>query len=102
MSEKRKARGADRRRESRHALVGALAWRKAGGDKRFVAWLSDTSRSSVSFIASRRSQPSLGELIQMIGSDGHEDAFRVTRVASYDKDHSLIAGCGVAPLESRV
>ena len=99
MIEKRKARGADRRRESRYPLASTLSWRKAGHDKRFVGWLSDTSRSSVSFIASRKSQPSFGEVVKMTGPDGHEQALRVTRVAPYDETLSLIAGRGVGPVE---
>jgi hypothetical protein len=100
MIEKRKARGADRRRESRYPLASRLSWRKAGNDKRLVGWLSDTSRSSVSFIASRRNQPSFGEMIEMIGPDRHEHALRVTRVAPYDENLSLIACRGVGPVES--
>lgn len=100
MIEKRKPQGRDRRCESRYSLGGTFSWRKAGGDRKFVGWLSDTSRSSVSFITSRRSQPSFGEMIEMIGSDDHEHALRVTRVASYDEDLSLIACRGVAPMES--
>jgi len=100
MIEKRQARGEDRRCESRCPTTGTLSWRKAGTHTNLFGWLSDTSRSSVSFIALTRRQPSFGEMIEMIGPDGHGHALRVTRVASYDEDLSLIACRGVVPIQS--
>jgi hypothetical protein len=87
----------ERRCEPRYPLAGTLRWRKTGGDRTLVGWLSDTSRSSMSFITSRASQPSFGERIEMIGSDRSACPFRVTRTAAYDESLSLVACRRLAP-----
>lgn len=91
MIEKRKLGRCDRRREPRYASAGAISWRRAGSDRAFIGWLSDTSRSSLSFIASSENEPSFDEAIEVTGSDRCRRAFRTTRIARYDDNLSLIA-----------
>ncbi len=82
----------DRRRERRIAQAGRIRWRKAGTHTTFHGWLSDQSRSSVSFVASASARPTCGEEIEVIASNRSRQRYRVTRTASYDDRLSLI-GC---------
>lgn len=100
MIERRKVGGCDRRREPRCASAGTISWRMTGSDRAFIGWLSDRSRSSLSFITARKHAPSLGEAIEVVGSDRRRRAFRTTRIAGYDDDFSLIACRNVTVAES--
>ena len=100
MIDKRSAR--DRRCETRWALAGTILWRAAGSDRTFFGWLSDTSRSSLSFIATSQNAPSFGEVIDVAVSDRCRYVFRTTRIAPYDDDLSLIACRNVTVAESRI
>ena len=81
----------DRRREERHSAAGRISWRKAGGRMGCVGWLSDRSRSSVSFIASAGLQPRCNQEVELTDADGYNERYRVTRVTAYDDKLSLIA-----------
>ena len=89
MIERRK--GEDRRCEPRSEAVGQIAWLQMEQSEPTVGWLSDRSRSSVSFIASSGERPEPGEYIELIGVSPSRQRACVTRVAAYDDRHSLIA-----------
>jgi hypothetical protein len=93
----------DRRREPRYPTVGRIAWKKEGGKTTFRGWLSDTSRSSASFVAGTAHQPSLGERIELVQPGDFRQRCRVTRLASYNDDLSLVActASSTAPDEGR-
>ena len=88
-----KRRRDNRRCEPRHAHAGRVLWRKPGTYATFPGWLSDRSSSGVSFVAAARIRPASGDEIELIGADRTRQRFRVTRVASYDAQLSLIACC---------
>ena len=90
----------DRRREPRYPTVGRVTWKKGSSKTTLRGWLSDTSRSSASFVAAAARQPSLGEEIEMIDSDRPQQRCRVMRIAPYDARLSLIACRNVASDES--
>ncbi|MCK4660853.1 MAG: hypothetical protein KAV82_15140 [Phycisphaerae bacterium] len=89
MIEKRERR--DRRTEPRWAKAGKVSWGNAGTYATFPAWLSDESRSSVSFITSAGTLPDLGDRIELIGLHLFPQQYHVTRTAPYDGRLSLIA-----------
>ena len=92
----------DRRREPRYPTVGRVTWKREGSKTTSRAWMSDTSRSSASFVAAAARQPSLGEEIEMIDSDQSKQRCRVMRIAPYDARLSLIACRNVASDDSRM
>ena len=81
----------DRRCEPRHAEAGRVSWRRANSPVQHVGWLSDASRSSVSFVASGACQPVYGEEIEVIRPDRSRQRCRVKRVAIYDEHLALVA-----------
>lgn len=81
----------DRRSERRHAEAGRVSWRATNGPVGHVGWLSDASKSSVSFVASAASLPAYGEEVEVIRPDRSRQRGRVRRVAAYDEHLALIA-----------
>ena len=81
----------DRRREPRHAEAGQVSWHTTNGPVRRVGWLSDASKSSVSFVTVAAHQPEYGEEIEVVRPDRSRQRGRVTRVAIYDEHLALVA-----------
>ncbi|MBU0641319.1 MAG: hypothetical protein KKB50_20870, partial [Planctomycetes bacterium] len=73
----------DRRHESRYPTVGRITWKKDGCETTLRGWMSDTSRSSASFVAGTAHQPSLGERIELISPGDFRQRCRVTRITAY-------------------
>ncbi|MBP7936131.1 MAG: hypothetical protein KA354_15930 [Phycisphaerae bacterium] len=86
----------DRRKTVRRDAVGRIRWRRIGSDWYAAGWLSDRSPADLSFIASRANEPSPDEEIELRTPDRDRQFARVTRVASYDDELSLVA-CRVVP-----
>ncbi|HOW72532.1 MAG TPA: hypothetical protein PKY77_18180 [Phycisphaerae bacterium] len=86
----------DRRKTVRRDAVGRIRWRRIGSDWYAAGWLSDRSPADLSFIASRTNEPSPDEEIELRTPDRDRQFARVTRVASYDDELSLVA-CRVVP-----
>jgi hypothetical protein len=89
----------DRRRTVRRDAVGRIRWRRTGSDWYAAGWLSDRSPADLSFIASRTHEPSPDEQIELRTPDRGRQFARVTRVASYDDELSLVACRMVSPAE---
>lgn len=87
----------DRRQTVRRDAVGRIRWRRTGSDWYAAGWLSDRSPVDLSFIASRANEPSPDEEIELRTPDRDRHFARVTRVASYDDELSLVACCMVSP-----
>lgn len=82
----------DRRRELRHSLAGRISWKRTDDHDGHFGWLSDASRSSVSFITSSRSEPLIGEEIEVDGDHrGLMRRGRIARVTPYDDSLWLVA-----------
>ena len=81
----------DRRSEPRRAEAGRVSWRTANAPARHVGWLSDASKSSVSFVTAAGHQPEYGEEIEVVRPDRSRQRARVTRVAIYDEHLALVA-----------
>jgi hypothetical protein len=89
MIEKRQ--GHDRRGDPRQARAGRITWRKVGTPVTLSGWLSDASRSGLSFVASTRTGLKQGDRLEWLGADSVRRHYSVTRVAPYDEHLSLIA-----------
>ena len=89
MIEKRQ--GCDRRGDYRHPAAGQCMWRKSGSRATFQGWLSDRSRTSVSFITASAAPSASGDEIELIGPGRSHRQYRITRIAPYDGHLSLIA-----------
>jgi hypothetical protein len=96
----------ERRREVRTEAAGRIAWRTAPGQPpvrppaEHVGWLSDRSRSSVSFITATATQPSFGQQIEVCSGGGRRrqrQRWRVARTAPYDDQLSLVACTTISP-----
>lgn len=87
----RRSENRDRRKTVRRDAVGRIRWRRAGSDWYAAGWLSDRSSADLSFIASRANEPSPDEEIELRTPDRDRQFARVTRVASYDDELSLVA-----------
>lgn len=87
----------DRRRERRYAVAGRVAWRRATDEAPASGWLSDASGNSFSFITSAEGAPSHGEQIEI---QDHRvwPPLKVTRVAAYDANTTLVACRSHLPL----
>ena len=80
----------DRRCETRYPLPERLTWRKPGSDQAFMAWMSDTSRTSSSFVTSAQ-RVEFGEVIELVSLGGPPQRCRITRITPYGRGLSLIA-----------
>ncbi|MBU0638339.1 MAG: hypothetical protein KKB50_05695 [Planctomycetes bacterium] len=81
----------DRRREPRYPVAGRVTCTREGLPQTFRAWLSDTTRSTVSIVAASTHQPALGEEIELISPDRNRQRCRVLRIAPYGENLSLVA-----------
>lgn len=93
MYERRQA--GDRRSEPRHPVASRITWKRRGAEATTPGWLSDTSRSGVSFVVSRAHQPSLGEEIELSCSVRLGERCRVVRISPYDENLALVGCCSV-------
>ena len=86
----------DRRSEPRYPVAGRVFWRKPGRSLSYPGWLSDASASSASFITAGPVRLTVGEQVQLSGSKHAAQHCRVTRIAPYDDNLSLVA-CRTPP-----
>jgi hypothetical protein len=73
-----------------------MTWKRRGAEATAPGWLSDTSRSGVSFVVSRAHQPSLGEEIELSCFVRLGERCRVIRISPYDENLSVV-GCRAVP-----
>lgn len=85
----------DRRAEPRVSAAGRIHWRKRSSEAIYRGWLSDQSRSSLSFITGSDTQPSAGEALEILEPDHLRRRCHVTRIASYD-DRLCVIICRVS------
>jgi hypothetical protein len=79
----------DRRAETRRPESGRIVWQRRA-DREHVAWISDASSQSVSFVASADFEPSLGDRLVLTAGRWRGE-YRVSRTADYGLTSSLIA-----------
>ncbi len=89
MHEKRQRR--DRRSDPRYPLAGKIFWRKPARTLNVLGWLSDTSRSGVSFVTKDNDRIVLGEEIELLNASREIQRYCITRIAPYDSRLSLVA-----------
>ena len=87
----------DRRSEPRYPVAGRVLWGKPGRSPSCLAWLSDASASSASFITANHAHLTVGAQVQLAGSKHAARHYRVTRLAPYDDKLSLVACRASAP-----
>jgi hypothetical protein len=81
----------DRRAEPRVSAAGRIHWKKRSSEPIYRGWLSDQSRSSLSFITGSDTQPSAGEALEILEPDHLRRRCHVTRIAGYDDRLCFVA-----------
>ncbi len=81
----------DRRREMRRASAGRLFWHRPGRSIRYLAYMSNKSVGSVSFITPSIAKLRLGERVEIAGVADAECGYFVTRIETYGARMSLVA-----------
>jgi hypothetical protein len=91
MHDERRQNRRERRAEAREPLAARIQWRMAGSEQTRTGWVSDQSRSSVSFVSTVNDSLPVNQEIEVIRPAGPlAGLFRVMRVTDYGSG-SLIA-----------
>jgi hypothetical protein len=91
----------DRRSEPRFQTVGRIQWRPNHSAQAFKGYISDSSKSGLSFLAGRSSEPRIGEQVELDCPRALHPVWKVVRVEDYDSNLCLIA-CEALPAPDRV
>jgi hypothetical protein len=81
----------ERRSDPRTTVAGRIFWKRPGRKLNYVAWMSDASPSSASFITPSCAAPDVGEDLEISPAPGVPRGGRVTRTEEYDERLALIA-----------
>jgi hypothetical protein len=81
----------ERRREPRYPHAEVIGWRFPENEATYRGWVSDKSRSGISFVTPDNPFLSEGEEINLVSGSSLPDRCRVLRIDSYDDTLRIVA-----------